>query len=483
MNLQELAPNTRVMLQGAVRDYLRKDQLQDYRPYPKQFRFHMQGASWQHRLMRAANQSGKSFSGAAETAMHLTGEYPEWWPGWRFSGPIDAMVAGVSGDAVRDVAQKLLLGEVGRMGTGMVPERCITPLMQRAKGVGNLIDFVRIRHVSGGTSNLRVRYYTQDRKTWQGLTLHWIWLDEEMPEDLYQEAMARLTATKGRSILTFTPLLGYTEVVARYMDPNKRGPTRTETVMTLHDVEHLTEQEIENKILEYPEHERPARIRGEPSAGEGAIFPVADERVIVEPIPIPDWWPRIAGMDFGWSDLHPFAAIQLAIDLESDVYYVISEFRESRHTPAELVLTLKHWGYGLPWAWPKDGGNERAGDGIQQADLFRAEHLNLLPEHAQFAATMNVSGGRSMSTISVERGLMEMLQRMKSGRFKVFDTCQKWMDEKRRYHRKDGKVVKLHDDLLDATRYAVMMARMAEPLVKRDTRGVLSRNPPDWRAF
>jgi Terminase RNaseH-like domain len=54
-----------------------------------------------------------------------------------------------------------------------------------------------------------------------------------------------------------------------------------------------------------------------------------------------------------------------------------------------------------------------------------------------------------------------MLIRMESGRFKVFKHLNDWFDEFRLYHRKDGKVHKEGDDLMSATRYAVMMLRHA----------------------
>ena len=63
---------------------------------------------------------------------------------------------------------------------------------------------------------------------------------------------------------------------------------------------------------------------------------------------------------------------------------------------------------------------------------------------------------------SVEAGLMEMLTRMEQGKFKVFNTLYDWFEEFRLYHRKDGKLVKLKDDLMSATRYAAMSLRYAE---------------------
>ena len=56
----------------------------------------------------------------------------------------------------------------------------------------------------------------------------------------------------------------------------------------------------------------------------------------------------------------------------------------------------------------------------------------------------------------VEPGLMELLERMRTGRFKVFEHLKPWFEEFRRYHRKKGKIHKEFDDLMDATRYAAI---------------------------
>lgn len=57
---------------------LRTNRLRFYRPYTKQEQFHAAGAKYRERLLRAGNQLGKTYSGAAELAMYLTGRYPDW---------------------------------------------------------------------------------------------------------------------------------------------------------------------------------------------------------------------------------------------------------------------------------------------------------------------------------------------------------------------------------------------------------------------
>ena len=86
----------------------------------------------------------------------------------------------------------------------------------------------------------------------------------------------------------------------------------------------------------------------------------------------------------------------------------------------------------------------------------------MLFEHAQFGD----------GSVSVEAGLADMLIRMESGRFKVFKHLTDWFDEYRLYHRKDGRVHKEGDDLMSATRYAIMMLRHARTDIPAKPRSI-----------
>jgi hypothetical protein len=153
-------------------------------------------------------------------------------------------------------------------------------------------------------------------------------------------------------------------------------------------------------------------------------------------------------MDFGWD--HPFAAAELAWDRDTDTVYVTRCYRIREATPVIHAGALRLWGK-LLWAWPRDGKRETLeGAGIALAKQYQEQGLELLPDHAQFED----------GSVSVEAGLMDMLTRMETGRFKVFKELNDWF-EFRLYHRKDGRVVKEGDDLLSATRYGVMMLRYA----------------------
>ena len=186
--------------------------------YSKHLEFFAAGATYQERCFMAANRVGKTIVGAYETTVHLTGEYPPWWKGRRFDQPVAWWAAGDTGETTRDIVQFELMGPIEHPGLGMIPQGNIIVATRRA-GVTGAIDQVVVRHKSGGESTLGFKSYDQGRKKFQGTKKHGIWMDEEPPEDVYDECMLRLMTTSGLMICTFTPLLGLTKIALRYL-PN-----------------------------------------------------------------------------------------------------------------------------------------------------------------------------------------------------------------------------------------------------------------------
>lgn len=423
-----------------------------YHPYPKQREFHAAGLTHRERLLRAGNQLGKSYSSGAEAAYHATGEYPDWWDGRRWTKRTRGWVSAPSGELVRDGAQRILLGPVGEWGTGWLPKASIVDIVP-SRGIPDLVDAVVVKHVSGGQSRIKFKTYDQGRIRWQAETLEWVSFDEEPPEDIYTEGLTRTNATGGIVWLAFTPLLGMSEVVRRFL--TEESPDRADTNMVLDDAEHIPPEQRAKIIASYSEHEREARTKGTPILGSGRIFPVAEDAIVCDAFAVPNHWAQIGALDFGWD--HPTAAIRLAWDRDADVVYVTHSHRLREATPLIHAATLKPWGDWLPWAWPHDGLQHDKGSGEMIAQLYRKQGLRMLPLHAQY------EGDRGTG---VEAGLLDMLDRMNTGRFKVFRHLAEWFEEFRLYHRKDGVVVKKHDDLMSATRYGVMSLRFGKPALK-----------------
>ena len=167
--------------------------------------------------MMAANRVGKTTVGGYETTLHLTGRYPHWWEGRRFTHPIDAWVAGDTAETTRDIVQAAMMGPPAEPGTGLIPADAIVGEPSHRSGAAGAVDTARIRHISGGISLLGFKSFDQGRRKFQGTAKHVVWLDEEPPADVYDECMLRLMTTDGLMLCTFTPLNGPTEIVRRFM--------------------------------------------------------------------------------------------------------------------------------------------------------------------------------------------------------------------------------------------------------------------------
>jgi phage terminase large subunit-like protein len=401
----------------------------------------------------AGNQLGKTLAGAAETAMHLTGRYPDWWTGRRFPGKVRAVAGSESSELTRKGVQKLLLGEPEdewQWGTGLIPKDALVE-HRRKPGVPDAVASIVVKHVSGENSTISFQSYDQGRSKWQADTLDFVWFDEEPPENVYSEGVTRTTATRGMTFMTFTPLQGMSKVVCRFLlkDAQDYSEERHVTKMTIDDALHIAPEDREKEIAKYPEHEREARAQGEPTRGSGLIYPVAVADIAIDACELPRHFERIGAMDFGYD--HPFAAIELAWDRDQDVIYVTKAYRIKKATPVQHAAALRGWGASLPWAWPHDGLQHSKDSSEVLAEQYRAQGPDMLPHRAEFEG-----GG-----IAVEAGALDILDRMQTGRWKVFRHLNDWFDEFRLYHRKDGRIVKEMDDLMDASRYGLMMKRFA----------------------
>lgn len=226
--------------------------------------------------------------------------------------------------------------------------------------------------------------------------------------------------------------------------------------MTIDDAEHYTPERRAEIVAGYLPHEREARARGIPVLGSGRIFPIEEGKIVVDPIPIPVHWPQLNGLDFGYD--HPFAAVNVAWDRDADCVYLCKEYAERESTPVVHAAAVKPWGAWIPCAWPHDGLQHDKGSGVVLKKQYADQGLEMLSDKAEWP-----EGGNS-----VEAGLIEMLDRMKTGRFKVFSNLGGWLSEFRIYHRDNGQIVKLKDDRISASRYALMMLRHAITKPKLD---------------
>ncbi len=164
----------------------------------------------------AANRVGKTVAGGFEIVCHATGVYPLWWTGRRVEGPDLYWCAGDTGKTTRDILQLELLGTVGKFGTGLIPGDHLIRTTAKA-GISDAVEFIYLRHARGGESIINLKSYDQRREAFQGGKPKGSWLDEECPQDIYTETLTRTMTNDGFIMLTFTPLMGVTDVVKSFM--------------------------------------------------------------------------------------------------------------------------------------------------------------------------------------------------------------------------------------------------------------------------
>lgn len=219
---------------------------------------------------------------------------------------------------------------------------------------------------------------------------------------------------------------------------------------TWDDAPHLTAEVKEELWKSIPEYQRDARSKGIPQLGSGAVYQVPESEIRVHPFPLPRHWPRAFGFDTANSG--PTAAVWGALDRESDVLYLYHAYKRAGVEPAVHIATIKARGEWIPGVG--DAAAITNADGEQFIYQYRRMGLDV-----------------ELADKSVEAGILDVFDRLTTGRLKVFSSCEAWFEEYRIYRRDDkGRIVKTNDHLLDSTRYLVrsgLRRAKCEPLKKK----------------
>ena len=429
--------------------------------YQPQLKFSADGKTYMQRLLRGGNQTGKSQACAIETALHLTGAYPDWWPGRRFSKPTRGWIIGPTAQLVRDGPQRQLCSKQGEFGSGTIPLAAFATKPTMVPGGTGAIDTISVTHQApdgtrDGLSTATFKSFEMRAEKMQAESIDWIWIDERCSEEIYSELLARTTATNGIVFMSYTPLKGGGELTYRFI--NEYSPDRSDTRITPEDAKHISPERRSQMEESYLPHEREARIQGVPTLGIAKVFPVSIDslmRTFNPDTDIKSWARWIVGVDFGYG--HPFAAALCAWVHDLDEFFIVDGFRMERTEAFYHVKRIAGLCRGLriPVSWPHDGHQHERGSGEAIADVYRRLGAPMLGTHAQ-----NKGGGNHL-----EPAIEEMNGYMKRGCFIIASHMTELGEELLNYHRdEDYRIVPLRDDLISAVRYAFMMRRSGRPL-------------------
>lgn len=435
-----------------------RNQILNFRPTPKQAEFYLLGTRKKRRAFFGGNRTGKTVCGAVEVAYHLTGQYPPDWRGHRFFHPPLWWAAGTSMDKTVEGVQKMLLGPIEAIGTGLIPGHRIAATTPQP----NTPDGIKTAHIRWGDGDklatVTFKSYEQGRKKFETEKVDGIWLDEEPPLDVYNECTMRLLGTDGRPggimLLTFTPLLGMSDVCKVFLKPenpdDEDSISNGIVVASWQDNTHLNPEEVEELRRSTPDHEREAREFGRPIMGSGMIYPISEKIYAVDYFEIPKdaGWKFAIGLDHGWD--HPAALCFYAQDPNTQDCYLYRTWRGTKCLIPVMAQIIKdefqRIGGQCPVFADPSGTAERQDNGGK----------SIFQQYADCGVYLVEADNQ------VESGLIEMFTGLQSARIKVFKgaPCIHFWEEVRIYHKKrtkEGKavIVKKDDDTMDAARYPI----------------------------
>jgi phage terminase large subunit-like protein len=458
-----------------VAEDMKFNQLKYFRPFEHQKTFFKTGSS-DRRGILAANRVGKTVSTCYETAMHLTGLYPDWWQGYRFTTPITCMVAGEGWSQVALVLQNELLGTqdvkiTENLGTGAIPRDCIVVDTMRNDGANNI--GCEIRHISGSNSYLLFANYTQEVRQLQGFKLNLAVFDEQPPDDFFSEIVTRTATTQGKVLCSFTPLKGLNGLVSKFW--NKEEGYEYIRV-SWDDVPEYspwgepfllkeTRRQLER---DYLPHEREARIAGKPVMGKGAVFQLGV-------------WPtyKTGEIDFlRMPNIHRVIALDLGLVNDKTVISLMywDPYEKTAYLHRQIVVQgieeavptqyvnhlLRPEVFGTPIVLPADastaGRYTMSSSSIRE--LFEQYGLNVYDK-----AIMNPVDQQGRTTNHKSYGINQMRQMLEVGSLMVNENCTHFLSEANNYYVDERGRFSDPDDCIDSARYALLacLQGIAEP--------------------
>ena len=421
----------------------KQGKLYGYSPQEHQVAIHAD----KHKIIdiRGGNRSGKSESSAFTMASHITGIYPDWWQGLKFSEAFIYGVISVSTEQMRKSAQVKLMGEPHELGTGYIPKELIIDYAWRA-GTNGCLDWVLVKHASGGVCRIEFMVCEQGPSKFQGFAWKVAWFDEKPSLPVFTEVQMRLIDNKGYILLSYFPSDdddGLLDMLDK-MDPEYCSHYE----FHMEDNTTIDPAEIAMHKATMPLWMQESRLYGRSGNGEGRIFTFSRDDYTVDPFEIEMMAPRVAGMDVGMA--HGTAAVALALEYLSEdeppTIYVYREYLRTGNLPGAHAIALRAWG-DIEFFIDPHSNQRSFSDGQRLFDMYREEGINVTKANAKPGSVLD-----SINMIN---------QALAEKRLYIFSSCRELLKQMGMYRMvksKTGKVTvtEKNDDLVDCLRYAMM---------------------------
>lgn len=409
--------------------------------HQKQMAFHK--CQKRNRWVFGGNRSGKTECGAVECVWTALGIHPF----RRNRQDVSGWVVSLTQQVQRDVAQAKILK--------YLPKRCVVKVVMRegshASPEYGIIDYIVVRNAFGGLSRIGFRSCDQGREKFQGMSLDFVWFDEEPPKEIYDECRMRVFDRKGDIFATMTPLKGLTWVYDEIELNVNDDPEVWCEYMEWRDNPYLDPQEVAQMEKVIPKSEQQSRRYGRFSSGAGLVYPEFDFNVhVIDPFPIPYDWQCNISIDPGLQN--PTSCHFYAVDYDG-VIYVVAEHFEAGQSVDHHVRALFEIADRLNW--------RRDSKGRLTALIDSAANQRTLAYEKSVAELFSEKG--VIVNTNVNKDLYTGIQRVKSlfeqrpPRIYIFSCCTNLIRELKSYWWGfNDRPKKVDDHALDELRYFVM---------------------------
>jgi phage terminase large subunit-like protein len=266
-------------LSEGLADTARAPNIKKYKPHEKQYTFH--SSKKKKKLYIGGNRSGKTTGGVCEDIWRATCRHP-YRPDLNAIGPNRGRVVAVD---FNNGVEGILFPQF---------KQWLYPSALKGGSWETAYDKT-LRELSfTNGSTIEFKSYDQDLEKHAGTSRHWIHFDEEPPETIYIENMARIIDTDGDFWITMTPVEGMTWVYEKLYENNVNNADGVVEVIEVNTLEnpYLTRSAIQSFIDSIDKDEADARIKGEFVQVGGRIYKNFDPtvgglHVLKEPIDHP----------------------------------------------------------------------------------------------------------------------------------------------------------------------------------------------------
>lgn len=435
-------------LVAGLRNTVQAPTIYAYEPMPHQLEFH--SSTKMGRLYIGGNRSGKTTGGGAETVMRLTGNHP-----------------------YQDVPRPPVRGRAVGVDFDQGVEKILIPQIQKWLPPSELImgsweeSYSKSLHTLtlANGSFLEFMSYDQAVTKFSGTSRHFVWFDEEPPEDIFNECLLRLVDVGGCYYITVTPLEEMSWTYDRLYEPWKNKTRQTIDVFEVDTADNIhINMDVMDELLEgMSEAEIETRKTGSFITHTGLVYKEAftSENVLDEDILETDRWNTIHRkwghfemLDHGYTN--PTAVLWGAYDDEGRII-IYDEYYERKKLVMENAANILERRQSL-----RIVPHYTVGDpSIANTDPITGTSIHT--EYAEHGVFIGLGNN------NVAGGIARVAHRFKKKLLFISPRCTNFLWEIQRYRwarfasskiavRNNNKEtpVKKDDHLLDALRYGVV---------------------------